>query len=221
MSASKRRRLTITPSSAGEIDLEAIALPEGLEEQLFSSFRMPTDDKICAKDNHIYFYAPLNDRTSFRLNMVLKDTIREMQEMGLRFGIDPPVIKLHISSPGGVVFGGLSIVDTIKSSPVEIHSIVEGSAASAATFISIVCKKRYIRKHAFMLIHQLSTGVWGKADEVLDEAENVKRITEVVEDIYASHSDMSRPSIRKLKKHDLWMKPLECMERGLVDEILE
>ncbi len=179
-------------------------------------------DKICAKGNDIYFYSDINEHTYFKLNMMLKDTIRNMQILALDHGLDkPPTIKLHISSYGGLVFGGLSVVDTIKASPVEIHSIVEGQAASAATFISIVCKKRYIRPHAFMLIHQMSSAVWGKAGEILDEAENIKRITSVTEEMYDTHTKMSKATLRSLKKHDLWMKPDECLKKGLVDEILE
>lgn len=179
-------------------------------------------DKICAKGNDIYFYSDINEHTYFKLNMVLKDTIRAMQILALDHGLDrPPTIKLHISSYGGLVFGGLSVVDTIKASPVEIHSIVEGHAASAATYISVICKKRYIRPHAFMLIHQMSSSAWGKADQILDEAENIKRITSITEEIYTSHTKMSKSTIRSLKKHDLWMKPDECLKKGLVDEILE
>lgn len=179
-------------------------------------------DKICAKGNDIYFYCDINEHTYFRLNMVLKDTIRNMQILALDHGLEkPPTIKLHISSYGGLVFGGLLVVDTIKSSPVEIHSIVEGHAASAATFISIVCKKRYIRPHAFMLIHQMSSAVWGKADKILDEAENIKRITSVTEEMYIAHTKMAKSTLRSLKRHDLWMKPSECLEKGLIDEILE
>lgn len=178
-------------------------------------------DKICAKGNDVYFYSDINDHSYFKLNMVLRDTIRDMQILALDHGLDsPPPIKLHISSYGGLVFGGLSVVDTIKSSPVEIHSIVEGCAASAATFISIVCKKRYIRRHAFMLVHQMSSSVWGKADQILDEAENIKRIGKVTEDMYTEHTTMSKETLRKLKKRDLWMDPKECVSKGLVDEIL-
>ena len=179
-------------------------------------------DKICAKGNDVYFYSDINDHSYFKLNMVLKETIRNMQILALDHGLEkPPPIKLHISSYGGLVFGGLSVVDTIKSSPVEIHSIVEGYAASAATFISIVCKKRYIRPHAFMLVHQMSSGVWGTATEIMDAAENIKRITSVTEEMYTNHTTMSRASLRRLKKHDLWMKPGECLDKGLVDEILK
>lgn len=198
-------------------------LVETIDKEIQKSIHNPFThmDKICAKGNDIYFYSDINEHTYFKLNMILKDTIRSMRILALDHGLDkPPVIKLHISSYGGLVFGGLSVVDTIKSSPVEIHSIVEGQAASAATFISIVCKKRYIRPHAFMLIHQMSSGVWGKADQILDEAENIKRITSVTEEMYTTHTKMSKATLRGLKKHDLWMKPDECLAKGLVDEIL-
>ena len=70
---------------------------------------------------------------------------------------------------GGSVFAGLSIIDTIISNPIPVVSIVEGSAASAATLISVVCSERQIRPNSFMLIHQMSSGFWGKMEEIKDE----------------------------------------------------
>ena len=221
-SGKAKRRRVATQDEISEEELAEMILGN-LGNQLGGGGRghVMAGDKICAKDNHVYFYSPIDESSSFRLNMVLKDVIREMQELSIKYGIDPPPIKLHINSPGGHVFGGLSVVDTIKSSPVEIHSIVEGAAASAATFLSVVCKKRYIKKHAFMLIHQVSSGVWGKMDEIMDEAQNLKRITEVLEDIYLNETNMSRSTLRSLMKHDLWMKPDECITKGCVDEVID
>lgn len=220
--AGKRRKVV---NSEEEFDDENLAefIAKDLEKQLAGAFRVPSvhHDQICAKGNDVYFNAPIEDSTAFRLNMVLKDTIKKMQDVGIEYGIPPPPIRLHINSPGGIVFGGLSVVDTIKASPVDIHSICEGAVASAATFISVSCKKRFIKKHAFMLIHQLSGGVWGKMEEIMDEADNIRRITSVIEDIYLKETKMTRASLRKLLKHDLWMGPEECLKKGLVDEILE
>ena len=217
--STKRRR-----ADGDQISEEEMVVVIGEEpERQIRGMRNPLShmDKICAKGNDVYFYSDINSHSYFKLNMVLKDTIRAMQILALEHDLPaPPPIKLHISSYGGLVFGGLSVVDTIKDSPVEIHSIVEGYAASAATFISIVCKKRFIRRHAFMLVHQMSSGVWGKADEILDEAKNLKRIGKVVEDMYTEHTTMSRATLRRIKKHDLWMSPEECITKGLVDEIM-
>ena len=194
-----------------------------LEKKPAESFIIPSvqSDQICAKGNDVYFHSPIDNSSAFRLNMVLKDTIREMQDLSTKYNIPPPRILLHINSPGGIVFGGLSIVDTIKSSPVEIHSVCEGAVASAATFISVSCKKRFIRKHAFMLIHQVSGGIWGKMDEIMDESDNIKRITKVINDIYLSETKMTKTSLNKLLKHDLWLSPDECIKKGLVDEIID
>lgn len=218
----KRRRVK---NSDDEVDEEQFAelISKDLEKQITDAFLRPSahHDQICAKGNDVYFHAPIEDATAFRLNMVLKDTIKEMQDLGTKYGISPPPIRLHINSPGGIVFGGLSVVDTIKASPVEIHSVCEGAVASAATFISISCKKRFIKKHAFMLIHQVSGGVWGKMEEIMDEADNIKMISNVIEDIYLKETKMTRATLRKLLKHDLWLTPAECLTKGLVDEIID
>lgn len=71
-------------------------------------------------------------------------------------------IYLHINSFGGSLYDAYAAVDTIKNLRVPVYSIIEGCAASAGTIISVVCTKRFIGKNAHMLIHQLSSSMWGK-----------------------------------------------------------
>ena len=115
------------------------------------------DEHVHSIDNHIYFYSSVTKKSMFDLNKEIRYVGQKMQDVGNKYDIPPPAIKLHINSNGGSIFAAMSCVDTIITSPVEVHSIVEGAAASAATLISVVCKKRYIKPHSFMLIHQLST----------------------------------------------------------------
>lgn len=178
-------------------------------------------DRICAKDNHVYFNADIDDATAHKLNMTLQETIEHMRSVGMRYDIEPPTIKLHVTSFGGMIFSALNVVDTIIKSPVPIESYVEGHVASAGTFLTVVCKKRYMKKRSFMLIHQLSSGMWGKMSEIRDEAKNLEKITEVIRDIYLEYTSMSKATMDSLLEHDLWLKPDECLRKGLIDEVLE
>ena len=119
--------------------------------------------------NHIFFYADVKVGSVARLNRFLFEINKENQQafslpFKSKFNKDPeyPPIYLHIKSDGGCVESALSSIDLILTSNCPVHTIIEGYAASAATMISIVGKKRFIHKNAHMLIHQMSAGFWGK-----------------------------------------------------------
>ena len=134
------------------------------------------DENIHSTDNHIYFYSSVTKKSMFELNKEIRFVSQKMIDLGNKYEIDPPPIKLHINSNGGSIFAAMSCVDTIITCKVPIHSIVEGAAASAATLISVVCEERYIKPHSYMLIHQLSTVFWGKMHEFDDEMNNLKNL---------------------------------------------
>ena len=131
-----------------------------------------------------------------------------------------PNIYLHIQSYGGSVFSAFSAIDYIRSSRTPIHSIVEGCAASAATMMSITAKKRYITSHSYMLIHQLSSGLWGKYEEMKDDMKNCDRLMKMINDLYAEYTKIPKKKLNEILKHDLWFDAEQCLEYGLVDEII-
>ena len=162
------------------------------------------DENISSSDNHIYFYSSVTKKSMFELNKELRSVAQKMKDVGNRYDIDPPAIKLHINSNGGSIFSAMSCIDTIITSPVEIHSIVEGAAASAATLISVVCNKRYIKPHSFMLIHQLSTVFWGKMHEFDDEMKNLENLMKLIKNIYKEYTSVKDDKIEEILKHDIW-----------------
>ena len=107
------------------------------------------------------------------------------------------------------------IIDTITNNKVPIYSIIEGSAASAGTLISVVAKKRFISKNAFMLIHQLSSVCWGKMSEIEDEFENLQELTEKIKNIYSENTKIPKKELNKLLQHDLWLNSSKSLKYGL------
>ena len=65
-----------------------------------------------------------------------------------------------------------------------IVTIVEGAVASAATLISVYGQERWMTQHSYMLIHQLSSGCWGKMEEIEDDYQNLKELMDHIYDIY-------------------------------------
>lgn len=179
------------------------------------------DGHINSIDNHIYFYSEVSKKTMFELNKELRNVSQKMLNVAKKYDIDPPPIKLHINSYGGSIFAAMSAVDTIVTSQVPVHSIIEGAAASAATLISVVCKKRYIKPHSHMLIHQLSTVFWGKMNEFDDEMKNLNILMNLIKKIYKEHTNVPVTDLDDILKHDLWWDADKCLDNKLVDEILK
>ena len=178
------------------------------------------DDHVHSIDNHNYFYSAVTKKSVYDLNREIRSVTLKMCELGNKFEIDPPPIYLHINSYGGSIFSAFSTIDTIMTNKVPIYSIIEGAAASAATLISVVCQKRFIKPHSFMLIHQLSTIFWGKMLEFDDEIRNLENLMKMIKEIYKEHTDVPANKIEEILKHDLWWDADKCKEFRLVDEII-
>ncbi len=177
------------------------------------------DEKIEKVDNHIYFYSEVSRDSVFELNLLLKEAEEENLSIANRMNIEPIPIFLHIHSDGGSIFSAFDAIDYIQESKVPVHTIIEGSAASAGTIMSIVGEKRYIRPHAYMLIHQLSSGCWGKMNEIEDEFANLQELMVQIKKLYEEHTKVPKKKLSELLKHDLWWNAEKCIEYGLVDEI--
>lgn len=178
-------------------------------------------EKIEKYDNHVYFYSEVSRDSIFELNMLLKQVEEENIITSNKLNIDPIPIYLHINSYGGSVFAGFAAIDMIISCKVPVYTIIEGCAASAATMMSIVGAKRYIRPNSYMLVHQLSSGCWGKMNEIEDEYENLKELMKNIKRIYEKHAKIPKKDLSDVLKHDLWWNPEKCMAYGLVDELWE
>ena len=135
-------------------------------------------------------------------------------------GGEPSNIYLHVNSFGGSLFAGLAAVDYIKRCKIPVHTIIDGCAASAATLLTVVGVHRQIHRHSFMLIHQLTAGMWGKYEELKEEMKNNELLMKTIKNIYIEHTKIPKRQLNKILKHDLWWDAETCLKYGLVDEIL-
>jgi ATP-dependent protease ClpP protease subunit len=179
-------------------------------------------EKIQRFDNHVYFYSEVDREAIFELNMLLREAEEENILTGHKLSLTEPIpIYLHINSYGGSIFAGFDAVDYITSCKVPVYTIIEGCAASAATLMSVVGKKRFIRPNAYMLVHQLSSGCWGKMNEIEDDFINLQELTKNIKSIYEKHTKIPKKEMNEILKHDLWWRPDKCLSLGLVDELYE
>ncbi len=194
--------------------------PEEMENPMMDMFGMT--DSVTVRDNDIYFYCSVNKKNIVKLITAIKDCTKRLQHVQTDLGVDYLRINLHINSFGGSVFAAIAAIDTIVANPVPIISIVEGGAASAATLISCVCHERKITPNSFMLVHQLSSGFWGKMEEIKDEFKNLKKLMKTLTKIYKKHTSIDNSegtTLKNLLKRDLWLSSKECLKYGMVDVV--
>lgn len=182
------------------------------------------NDSVTIRDNHIYYYGTVNKKNCLKLNLYIRDLNRKLTITENDLSVSNLKIYLHINSFGGSVFAAFSSVDTIIGSKYPIVSIIEGGSASAATIMSCVCSERIIRPNAYMLIHQISSGFWGKMEEIKDEFKNTKKLMKRIKKIYKENSKLRNEEsnsvrLNDLLKRDLWLDADECLDYGLVDKI--
>ena len=172
-------------------------------------------------ESHIYFYSDVTQDSIQELNTHLREGVVEMKQLGIEYGIDPPPLHLHIHSDGGDVFAGMAGLDTILElrQHVPIHTHIEGSAASAATLLSVAGNYRTIGANSFILIHPISSEFWGKYEEWKDEMRNHDLLMKTIVDFYASNTKMGLRKVKSALKKDLWFSADVAMECGLVDEV--
>jgi len=179
------------------------------------------ESKIVRENNHVYFYSEVSRESIFKLNILLRESEKFVHTMSFDLNVKNIPIYLHINSFGGSLYDAYAAVDTIKNLRVPIYSIIEGCAASAGTIISVVCNKRFIGKNAHMLIHQLSSNMWGKMSEIEDEYKHLNELMKQIKRIYGEYTKISKKELTELLKHDIWLNPQTCIKYGLVDDIYD
>jgi ATP-dependent protease ClpP protease subunit len=175
--------------------------------------------EVTVDDSGIYFYTEVSKESVLNLNKNLKEMSLDLLHTANVLEIPVPEIKLHINSPGGSLFDGLSAVDYIRKCKVPVHSIIEGAAASAATLISVMAHRRSINKHSYMLIHQLSSASFGKYEELVDDMENNNKLMDAIKNIYLSKTKIPEKFLKDVLKRDIYFDAKECLKYGLVDKI--
>ena len=178
------------------------------------------EDKVRVDSNHIFYYSEVSRARCAALNKTIRNLSVRLYNQGQTLDHTPAELFLHINSYGGSVFAGFSTVDYILTSKVPVVTVIDGCAASAATLMSVVGARRLMHRHSFMLIHQLSSGMWGKFEELKDDLANCELLMDTIKRIYEEHTTIPKKQLNEMLKRDLWWDAKTCLKYGLVDEII-
>jgi ATP-dependent Clp protease protease subunit len=132
-------------------------------------------------------------------------------------------IQIYINSPGGVIYAGLAIYDTMQMIANPIGTVAVGVTASFGTVLLTAGSKgqRYALPNATIHLHQPIGGAQGQATDIAIQAKEILRLRERLNDILAHHTGQSQEKIQLDTERDIWMDAIQAKEYGLVDEILE
>lgn len=179
-----------------------------------------SQNNIYVNGRDIYFYSSITVESCFDLIRAIKEATTNIQQFNALYQDFKPDILLHINSFGGEAFSAFAVMDTITSNPVPINTVVEGAAASAATLLSVVGKKRMITKNSLMMVHQLRSGFMGNHESFKEEVENQQKLMGVLESVYKKHCRFGKNELSAILKKDAWLTSDECLKYKLVDEII-
>lgn len=169
---------------------------------------------LLLKNRIVFLGTPINDQVS---NLIVAQLLYLSSE-------DPESpIQMYINSPGGQVYAGLAIYDTMQMIPNPISTLAVGMTASFGTILLTAGTKgqRYALPHATIHMHQPLGGAQGQASDIEIQAREILRLKERLNEILAHHTGQKIDTIEKDTERDFYLNANHAVEYGLVDQVME
>ena len=131
-------------------------------------------------------------------------------------------IQMYINSPGGSVYSGLGIYDTMQYITPDVSTICTGMAASMSAVLLTAGTngKRTALKHSRIMLHQPSGAIGGQASDIDITVNEIRKVKKNLYDIIANHTGKTAKQVEKDCDRDYWLTSDEAKEYGIVDEVL-
>jgi ATP-dependent Clp protease protease subunit len=132
-------------------------------------------------------------------------------------------IQMYINSPGGVIYSGMAIYDTMQMIPNPVATLAVGVTASFGTVLLTAGSKgqRYALPHATIHMHQPLGGAQGQASEIEIQAREILRLKSSLNEIMSRHTGQSVETIIRDTERDYYMTPEQAVEYGLIDKVMD
>ncbi len=168
---------------------------------------------LLLKERIVFLGTPIDDQIA---NLIIAQLLYLDRE-------DPEKdIQMYIHSPGGVIYAGLAIYDTMQLVHAEVSTICVGVCASMATVLLAAGTKgkRYALPNATVHMHQAQSGVRGSAADIEIQARETLRNQQTIREILSRHTGQDIERIARDSDRDFWLDAKSAREYGLVDELL-
>ncbi len=169
--------------------------------------------------NEILFYADVDrENTLDFVDKFKKLEIELLKKKAELVGYEPS-IRVHIMSEGGCIFAGMNMMNILETSRVKVITIAQGSCCSAATFMLLGGSERRMGKNAYILIHQISTEMWGNFQELKHELKSTDKFMKKLKQMYLQKTKIPEKMLKKLMKKDIYLSPEKCLKYKIVDAL--
>ena len=187
--------------------------PNIIEERQLNAIAMDVFSRLMM-DRIIFLGTPVTDQVA---------NIIQAQLLFLASADSSKDIQIYINSPGGSVYAGLGIYDTMQFIKPDVATICTGMAASMAAVLLCAGEKgkRSGLRHSRVMIHQPMSGAQGQASDIEIAAKEVMKLKDELYEIIASHTGQKFDKVYEDSDRDFWMKAKEALDYGMIDEILE
>lgn len=166
----------------------------------------------------------LNERIIFLGEEINEHTANIVVAQLLHLAYDDPKkdIKLYINSPGGTIYDGMAIYDTMQYIKPDVQTIGIGLQASMGAFLlsSGAKGKRFILPHSKVMIHQPASGTQGKVTDMEIDLKESIAAKEMLAELLAENSGQKLDKVKADMERDYWMTPDEAKKYGLVDAVI-
>tara|TARA_B100000767_G_scaffold12775_1_gene12307 strand:- start:404 stop:979 length:576 start_codon:yes stop_codon:yes gene_type:complete len=177
------------------------------------------NDCIKVIGNEMLFYGDVDRENTLEfVEKFKKLEIELLKKVAELVGYEP-MIRIHIMSEGGDVYAGLNMMNVLERSRVKVVTIAQGACCSAATFILLGGKERRMGKNSYLLIHQISTEMWGSFNDLKHELKSTDKLMKMLKDMYLSKTNIPEAKFKSLMKKDIYLPPDKCLKYGIVSEI--
>ncbi len=193
--------------------IESSLTPYIIEERPLNMTQMDVFSRLMM-DRIIFLGTGINDQVANIINAQLL----------FLESVDPKKdIQIYMNSPGGGVYAGLGIYDTIQYIKPDVATICTGMAASMGAVLMCAGTKgkRSALKHSRVMIHQPLGGAQGQASDIEITAREIAKLKKELYDIIAQHSGQTYEKVWEDSDRDYWMTAEEAKEYGMVDEVLD
>ena len=131
-------------------------------------------------------------------------------------------VSIYINSPGGSVYAGLGIYDTMQYISSDVSTICTGMAASMAAVLLVAGEKgkRFALNHSRVMIHQPMGGAQGQASDIEITAREIQKLKKELYTIIANHSGQPFEKVERDSDRDYWMTAQEAKDYGMIDDVL-
>lgn len=144
---------------------------------------------------------------------------KEFAQVLDRLPDDVDEIELHINSPGGVIFDGWAIVNSLRSHKAKVVAVVDGLAASMASVIAVAADEVVMAPNSELMIHDVSGVIWGNAADMAEFAELLDHFSDNIASLYAAKAGGTTAEWRETMKGEAWFSADEAVAAGLADRV--